>query len=154
MRITIKNLNKRYKINEPFVKKLILNILKILKKPLSTELEVIFLSDGSIKKLNKEYKRRDRPTDVLCFRIDKREFSPGAFVGEIFISLDTARRNSKVFRKSYTEEITLYLIHAILHIFGYEDESINDRLRMSRKEERILERLCGMSDLSKVLTPR
>ena len=75
-------------------------------------------------------------------------------IGEIFVSTDTAFRNSKVFGTEFCEEITLYLIHGILHILGYRDESVKEKAGMSRKESEILKCLCGREDLSKVLTRR
>lgn len=163
-RIRIRNLHRAHILNEAFIKDLIMNILKILKKPRDTELEVIFLNDDSMRTLNRRYKDRDRSTDVLSFKIDLEEFSEALrktassgkpkFLGEIFISLDTAFKNTRVFRTSFEEEIVLYIIHAVLHIFGYKDDAAGERLKMSKRENDILDRLCERHDLSKVLMPR
>lgn len=144
--ILVKNLNKRYKINEGTIKKIAVRILKYIKRPINTELEIIFLSDNAIKSINRRYKKRDRPTDVLSFSLDS--------LGEIFISLDTALSNSRVYKTEFPEEAVRYVIHGILHLFGYDDESPKARSRMSAKEDRILKSLCEKEDLSRVLTPR
>ena len=73
-KITISNLNKSYKLNENFIKKIVLKILRFLKKPRGMELEIIFLDDNSMRSLNRRFKRRDRPTDVLSFKIDLNTF--------------------------------------------------------------------------------
>lgn len=91
---------------------------------------------------------------MLSFKIDSRGFGLKGFLGEIFISLDTALENARAFKARFEDEIVLYLVHGILHLAGYEDENVRTRLRMSKKESYILKRLCRNEDLSKVLMPR
>lgn len=148
------NLHKSYKIDEAFAQGIASKILRMLKRENRVELELIFLDDNTIKKFNKKYKSENAPTDVLSFKIDRREFGQKIFLGEIMISLDTAFKNSEIFGVSFTEEIALYIIHGILHLFGYNDENPGDSLRMIKKQNQILERLCKCKDLSKVLMPR
>ncbi len=145
-KITVTNSHKRYKINERLIKKITEEILRELKEPANKELEIVFMDDRSIKTLNKKYKHKNRPTDVLSFALDD--------IGEIFISLDTALKNSRTYKTSLAEEATRYVIHGILHLFGYDDEKRSQRARMSRKEDDILGGLCAKEDLSKALTPR
>ena len=147
------NRHKKYRVNERLVKKIILKILKYIGKPRDTELEVIFLADKAIRPINKTYKRRDAPTDVLSFKLDRDEFGSRKFLGEIFISIDRAKENSRRFKADFKEEIVLYVIHGILHLFGYDDEDAASKRRMSKKEKEILGYLCKREDLSKVLTP-
>ena len=153
-RIKVSNQHDKYKINEPLVKNIAAKILRVIKKEKKAEFELVFLSDRAIRKLNNEYKSEDHPTDVLSFRIDRKEFGEKRFLGEIFISIDTARRNSKVFGTDIGEEAVLYIIHGILHLFGYDDLRARDRLCMSGKQEKILCQLRKRQNLSKVLTPR
>lgn len=144
--ITVRNSNRRYAINEAFVKKIARKILKLIGEPPGRDLEVIFLNDASIRAINKRYKKADRPTDVLSF-----DLSP---LGEIFVSLDTALKNSVLYGSRFADEIVLYVTHGILHLCGYDDKKPKDKMRMSRKEEEILEYLCRKENLSKVLTRR
>lgn len=149
--IKISNLNKRFRLNTGFIKKIIKKILTSLKRPRADiELEVIFLGDGAIEALNRRYRKRDRPTDVLAFKINLSEFRSKGFLGEIFISSDTAFKNSKVFDTSFEEELVLYMIHALLHLFGYNDGRREDRLEMSKRERAMLDYLWETEDLSKV----
>lgn len=145
-KIFITNLNESYNLDIKFIKKTVSDILKFFKKPQLTELEVIFLRDCAMASLNKRYKNRNTPTDVLSFNLNS--------LGEIFISLDTARKNSRIFGTEFANEVILYVIHGILHLFGYTDESRKGRLKMSKKESEILQCLCEREDLSKVLTRR
>lgn len=142
--VQIENRHKRYKLNGKLLKKIIKEILGSIKRP-NAELEFIFLDDRAIKDLNKKYKGRNLPTDVLSF-----EMGP---LGLVAISLDRARANAKIFNTALTYEAVLYVIHGILHLFGYDDEDPGPRRRMAYKEMRILECLSTKIDLSKVLTP-
>jgi probable rRNA maturation factor len=153
-RLRIVNLNMSCRVNGGFLKTLTAMILRLLRKRNLAALEIVFLNDRAIRRINKRYKRQDRPTDVLSFRMDLDEFGKRGFLGEVFISLDTARRNAKTFGTAFAEEITLYIIHGILHLCGYDDEKPGDRHRMREKEEELLSRLCEREDLSKVLMTR
>lgn len=139
--IVVKNLNKKFRINERFIKKTAKDILDILHKQKC--LEIIFLGDTEIKPINKKYKRRDAPTDVLSFELGD--------LGEIIISSDTALKNSAIFHTSFEEEIVLYVIHGILHLFGYDDGTVREKKRMSKKEDDVMRAVC-QKNFSKVLT--
>ena len=153
--IKITNLNKSYKLNEAFIKRIISKIIKKVNKKLKTAtLEVVFLNDRSMKTFNKKYTGRDRATDVLCFDIGVGESGSGGGVADILISLEAAARNSKIFKVDLESEIVRYIIHAILHLTGQDDETDREKARMAREETAILDQVCEREDLSKVLTPR
>lgn len=142
--IVVINLNQRKNINERYIKKLARKILEVLKKEIN--LEIVFLDDKGIRSLNKRFKHRDAPTDVLSFRIEK--------LGNIIISSDTAYKNAGIFKSTFEDEIVLYLVHGILHLFGYVDYTKEDFKKMVAKQERIMTYLCEREDLSKVSTPQ
>jgi len=146
MNIVVSNLNKKHRIDEKFIEKIVAIILKILKKSSNTKLEIVFLSDNVIKPLNKRYKGANCATDVLSFDLGS--------CGQILISSDMALRNSRVFNTPLEKELVLYVIHGILHLLGYDDEKPKDRSRMFRKQDSILEMLCAKISLSKVLMRR
>lgn len=150
--IKIVNLNKEYRITEPLLKKIIDDVLKNIKKSGDADLEFVFLDDKSIRRLNKKYKNSDRATDVLSFRLDREEFGNKKFLGDIFISINTVFENSRRFGTDPAKELVLYVIHGILHLYGYDDLAPKDSLRMRKKETQVLRSLCR--DLSKVLMPR
>ncbi|MCX5686357.1 MAG: rRNA maturation RNase YbeY [Candidatus Omnitrophica bacterium] len=145
-KIRILNLHKKYRLNEPLIKKVIRRILKFCGRRKKIELGFVFLGDKAIAAVNKRYKFEGSPTDVLSFDLDA--------AGEIFISLDRALRNSRIFGTKFEDEITLYVIHGILHLSGYDDETPRDKRRMSKKQDEILKYLWKKENLSKVLTPR
>jgi probable rRNA maturation factor len=143
--ITVSNLNKKHLINERFVAEVARNVLKVLKKK-NRELEIVFLSDAAIKSVNEKYKQSNCATDVLSFDLGS--------CGEILISSDMALGNSRVFNTPLEKELVLYVIHGILHLYGYDDQKPSDKLRMFKKQGSILEKLCAKIKLSKVLTRR
>ena len=97
-----------------------------------------------MRKLNKRFKGRSGPTDVLSFGLGG--------VGSIAISLDTAFHNAKTFEAPFHEEALRYVIHGILHLVGYDDDTKLNRLKMAAKEGAILRSLCANTNLSKALT--
>ncbi|MBI5124522.1 MAG: rRNA maturation RNase YbeY [Candidatus Omnitrophica bacterium] len=141
----VRNANNRFKLNERYIKKIVAEILKILKKTRKIDLEIVFLSDKEIRRFNKRYKHSDGSTDVLSFDLGS--------CGQILISSDTALSNSSIFNTPFEEEVVLYVIHGILHLFGYDDETEAQKRKMSKKESAILKRLC-QKNFSKVLMPR
>lgn len=152
--IKVINCNKYYSLNVKFIESIASKVLKSMKKEKTSEVDIVFMDDAAIKKLNKRYKNEDSPTDVLSFGIDGREFLRKEVLGEIFISLDTANRNAKLFGVVFEDEIVRYVVHGILHLFGYDDQTKAGKARMWHKQERLLGQLCRQETLSKVLTRR
>lgn len=147
MNIAVQNLNKKFRLNEKFIKRLAIYLLKYIKKSaVSAGLEIIFLSDAAMRPLNRRFRHTDAYTDVLSFNLNG--------LGEVIISSDTALKNARLFGTSFEEEIVLYVIHGMLHLAGYEDGSPAQRRRMSKRENAILKSLCKRKSLSKVLMPR
>lgn len=95
------------------------------------EIGIIFLDDQKIQGYNLEYRGADRPTDVLAFPVDEK-------TGELFISLESARRQAQIYRQSLKKEVSLLVIHGLLHLNGYNDTIQRDRAVMRSEEARIL----------------
>jgi probable rRNA maturation factor len=146
--IIVNNLNRSFRLDGRLIESLVSAILKEIKKPPATNLELVFLDNKAIRALNRRYIRRDTPTDVISFSLK----DGGSFTGIIYISLDEALKNSRIFHTGLQEEAVLYIIHGILHLFGYNDTRPIDKRRMSNKEKGILKLLCRKADLSKALT--
>jgi probable rRNA maturation factor len=101
--------------------------------------EVSFVDDPSISALNKEYRGRDTATDVLSFHYGREavglagpEDDP---VGEIIISVETARRQAILEKHTCEEEISVLVIHGLHHIMGYDHEVPEDAAKMLKAEE-------------------
>ena len=104
------------------------------------EISILFIGDQRIRELNHKFRDIDLPTDVLSFpQILAGELeTPGALVlGDVAISLETARCQSEEHGLSFEEELTLLLIHGILHLLGYDHEISSqeeDRMRSKTRE--------------------
>ena len=131
----------------------------ILKKIVSyygekRDFSVTFVTDSEIQELNKEYREIDDPTDILTFRLDDTPSFPISFededvdflnneeMGDIFISLDTMRRNAEEFGVREEEELSRLLLHGILHLRGL-DHKTNDfeKEEMLKEQEDVLAKL-------------
>ena len=110
------------------------------------ELTVVVVDDLEITRLNRQYFRRNRPTNVISFpMMDGTPLSLQArILGDVIISADTARRDAEEAGKKAEEEILFLLIHGILHLAGYDHEGAKkERLEMEEKEKDLFSRLAG-----------
>ena len=85
------------------------------------ELSIALVSDAQIKRLNKLYRNRDKPTDVLSFPIGEK-VEDWLILGDIVISVDTAKRQAKELGHSLEEELKRLLVHGLVHLLGYDHE--------------------------------
>jgi len=91
----------------------------------NSEITIIFTNNMHIREINREYREKDYPTDVISFAYMDDPF-PGeaddSYLGDIYISVETALAQSTEFGSSYEKEIDRLVIHAILHLMGYDHE--------------------------------
>jgi len=99
------------------------------------ELSIALVTDREMRSLNLRWRKRDRPTDVLSFPLEE----PGT-LGDVVISMDTARRQAKDGGWSLAAELRRLLAHGILHCRGYHHGSAADARRMAAAERRLLGR--------------
>jgi probable rRNA maturation factor len=109
------------------------------------EVAVALVSDAHSQKLNSQYRRKNRPTDVLSFPADpgSRIPDPGlrsGFIGDIVIATGTARRQARDAGHSYQAELRVLSLHGLLHLLGYDHEKADDAGRMRRIEMRLRRR--------------
>ncbi|MDT8318199.1 MAG: rRNA maturation RNase YbeY [bacterium] len=108
------------------------------------ELSILLVGDEEMRCINSEYRGKDRPTDVISFAMSDGEF-PGLnkdILGDVVISLDTAKRQAVERGVTIMEEVNFLLIHGILHLSGYDHErSEPARLKMEKKERELIEEL-------------
>jgi len=83
---------------------------------------VSIVSGPEMKKLNKKYKGKNCPTDVLSFNLDEKLPNGDFVVGEIVINKDQARRQAKDYENRYEEEIAELVEHGVLHLLGVHHE--------------------------------
>jgi rRNA maturation RNase YbeY len=100
------------------------------------ELSLALVTDREIHTLNRQYRGKDKPTDVLSFPLA--DTLQPALLGDVIISLETAARQAQRRGHSLREELQTLLIHGILHLLGYDHEvSRGEAIRMHRKEREV-----------------
>jgi rRNA maturation RNase YbeY len=100
-------------------------------------LSIIITDDGSLRNINAEFLEHDYFTDVITFNYNK----DGFVNGEIYISLDTVKRNSLNYNVSLNDELSRVVIHGVLHLIGFDDKKRIDKVRMRRAEDHWLVKL-------------
>jgi probable rRNA maturation factor len=91
------------------------------------EVFVWLISDPRMASLNRKFMHQTGPTDVLTFQH-----------GEIFISVETAKRHARAFGNSLTSELCLYIAHGLLHLHGFDDRTQAAARKMKRAQQKIL----------------
>ncbi len=107
----------------------------------TAELSLMLVSDRRMRSLNRRYRKKDRPTDVLAFPLREGRFSRfrGKLLGDVVISVSTAKRQAAALGHSLRDEVTRLLVHGVLHLLGYDHErSERDASVMARREKTIL----------------
>jgi len=104
------------------------------------ELSIALVDDAAIRELNRNYRGKDRPTDVLSFSQREGEAAiDRQLLGDVVISVETARRQAERRGSTTEEELRELLVHGILHLLGYEHErSRSEARRMFRKTREVL----------------
>ena len=108
------------------------------------EISLLITDDETIHQLNKEYRQKDRPTDVLSFPMEDE-----VMLGDIVISLDTAKNQAQERDIGLEKEIAFLFIHGLLHLLGYDHEtSVEDEKEMFALQEEILKKLIDYGAVS------
>lgn len=111
------------KICDYFLTKKIRNKALLKKKK---EITIVFLSKSEIKKINNDFRSKNKPTDILSFFSD----DPNS-LGELLICTDVLKIQAREQKHSLKDEASYMLIHGILHLLGYDHE-------LSKKEEELM----------------
>jgi probable rRNA maturation factor len=105
------------------------------------QVNVVLTSSRDLRALNRRFRGKDKPTDVLSF--PPIPLVADKFSGDIVISAEIAVRNARIYRHAPAQELKILILHGMLHLAGHDHES--DRGQMARKEER-LRRELGLTD--------
>ncbi len=143
-----------FNVDEPFwAKEMPLfkkSILKATKETLNTacevkqnSLEVNFLltSDSNIRSLNKNYRNKDKSTNVLAFPMNQNTNSESYTVGDIAISLQKILSESKKLRIQKYKYLSKITIHGVLHLLGFDHKSNKQYDEMNKIEKRVFEKI-------------
>ncbi len=114
-------------------------LLRALGLP-KAELSVVLCDDATIHTLNRDYRRKDKPTDVLAFALRE---GPGGhlagdLLGDVIISLDTATRQAQERGIAPRDEVRMLLTHGLLHLLGWDHRNDAEDKRMRAETDRLL----------------
>jgi probable rRNA maturation factor len=140
-RISVRNLQRKTRVDSRQLQQfaaLVLERCLALKSPDHStldsfaEINVLLVSNRRIAALHKRFLNHAGPTDVITFQH-----------GEVFISTETARRHAKQFGTTMLHELQLYIIHGLLHLHGFDDQTAAGAKRMITTQERLLAQIAG-----------
>lgn len=101
-----------------------------------SEVGVRLMDDAAIQRLNRDFRGHDAPTDVLSFPA-----GTGRYLGDLAVSVETARRQAREHGHAVEAEIEILLLHGLLHVLGYDHETDHGQMR---RRERALRRRYGL----------
>lgn len=144
---------------EALVKKVVEACLDYEDCPYESEVSILFTDNEEIRRINKEFRDIDNPTDVLSFPTNEFEI-PGDFskleenvldnfhpetgellLGDIVISVEKAKSQALEYGHSIEREVAFLTAHSMFHLFGYDHMEENERIRMEEKQNNVLEKL-------------
>jgi probable rRNA maturation factor len=134
--ITVRNLQRKVPVDvvdlEMFARKaaeLCLRLPRRKKTDLAQlrEISVLIVSDRKIASLHRQFMNESGPTDVITFQH-----------GEIFVGVESARRNARRFGNAFERELRLYVVHGLLHLHGFDDRNAASARRMRVVQRKIL----------------
>jgi probable rRNA maturation factor len=112
-----------------------------------SELSVTFVSNERIQEINREYRDKDRPTDVISFALEEMGEGELEIVGEgiprilgdIIISIPKAREQAEEYNHSFMRELGFLAVHGLLHLLGYDHMNEQDEKQMFDRQKEILD---------------
>ena len=161
IRVVIDNKQKNVKIPtglRMLVRRCCNAVLRMENFPGPAEISVTFVNNEQIHELNRQYRDKDMPTDVLSFPMgengeyDVNHDTGAKILGDIVISMEKAVEQAQRYGHSLEREVGYLTAHSMLHLLGYDHETSGlDRVRMREKEEQVMSQLGLPSTSSYVL---
>ena len=111
---------------------------RFVKKKVS--LSVLLSNNTNIKKLNKKFRNKNKPTDVLSFPSEKKiNIKKNSYLGDIIISYEFMNKPKFLTNLEFKRKVTKIFIHGFLHLLGHDHIKLKDYKKMFRQEEKIYE---------------
>ena len=147
--IIIKNTQRTYQINKKELERVIAQVLTTVGYP-EYDLTVWLTTNSTIRKYNKQFRGKDKATDVLSFPYYETK-KPGMLpkqsihepiLGDIMLSPDYINKHLSDWGHTFEERIVILIVHSICHLLGYDHETDNDYATMAQEEKRLITLLC------------
>jgi len=91
---------------------------------------IIFCSDEYLLEVNKKFLLHEYYTDVITFDNSEK----GYISGDIFVSIDSVRINAQYYKQEFRDELNRVIIHGVLHLLGYKDKTLKQKMLMRERE--------------------
>jgi probable rRNA maturation factor len=133
--VFIENISSDSRVKLSSLKKLAQKILKDFDE--KGDLDIILVSDSFMRRLNQRFTRRKGTTDVLSFSFkeDKNTKAKRSLLGEVYISVNRARKQARDYQATFDQELKRLAAHGILHLLGYEHKTEKDLEKIRKIEE-------------------
>ena len=106
------------------------------------DLYFIFTPDNYMIEINREFLKRDYYTDVIAFDYSEEN----KINGEIYIGIETVKRNAKIYKTYFINEVVRVMLHGVLHLLGYDDKEEYERKKMKEMENLYMKEIAGQKD--------
>jgi probable rRNA maturation factor len=109
-----------------------------------SELSLVLSDDDQIHELNRVYRGKDKPTDVLAFPMREGDFGrlhsqlPAGLLGDVIVSVPTASRQAKAAKRPALDEITMLVAHGLLHLLGWDHDTAAKDRAMRAETDRLV----------------
>ncbi len=144
MEFYIDNRQENFEITDELnkiIENVILESLNVEGLSTDVEVSISFVDNAEIKSLNKTYRNIDESTDVLSFPMDDQVLVPISLLGDIIISIETAREQATEFGHSLNREISYLVAHSMFHLMGYDHMEDEEKRDMRFKEKQVMKNL-------------
>ena len=150
MKLFLENKTEYFLPNGKVLKKIAKNVLKLKNQTtFHINLSVFYVDEEEIKKINTEYRHKEKATDVITFRLidnpqnlklNKKNFpleydKSGLYIGEIFICAEVAKKQAEEWKHSHNREVAELFVHGMLHILGHDHEEEEEAKIMKELEQ-------------------
>ena len=102
------------------------------------KVNLVFCTDAEVRRLNRQFRKLDKVTDVLSFDYGEEEAEAGEVWGEIYIATVQAQKQAPRWKNTFFNELRRLVVHGALHLAGYDHLKAADRLQMRTREDHYL----------------
>jgi probable rRNA maturation factor len=149
MRLTVDPGSGRLPVSTRFIKTVAEKTLQRVKGAAfaqRAEISVVFAGTGRVQRLNRQWRGRNRPTDVLAFSLMEGKRFPvpsGGYIplGDVVICTPVAKRQAKELGNPFKNEAALLLIHGILHLLGYDHVTVAQERKMFTLQDALIKKM-------------
>jgi len=154
--IVVRNRKRARPLKTKFLREIVRTLLVEELSRDQFEIGIFIIGEAAMTRMNEGYLRHKGSTDVITFEYTDASH-PDCLAGEIFVCLDEALIQSKRFRVTWQKELVRYVVHGILHLWGFDDKTSAAQRMMKREEDRLMRRLTArfkLHELKAGKTPR